>query len=134
MVRYSPSLNKIANDIYALRVAIILECVKLLSTMDTLLLSTLISSSDGGVEEDDDYANSPFYVLDPFLKANNHTMRYLGLTGLAYLKSIHLWHADWKDGTLLANMMASSIDDAALAKKVITTKKTMNHKSLSCLL
>jgi hypothetical protein len=83
--------------------------------MDTLLLSTLISSSDG---EDDDYTNSPFYVLDPFLKANNHTMRYLGLTGLAYLKSTTLWHADWKDGTLLATMLASSRDDSVLVKKV----------------
>ncbi|KAI8338209.1 Clathrin/coatomer adaptor, adaptin-like protein [Chlamydoabsidia padenii] len=89
--------------------AIILECIKLLSTMDTLLLSTLISDDD----------TSPFYLLDPFLKANNHTMRYLGLTGLAYVKTTTLWHVDWKDGTLLANIMQSSNDDSVLVKKVI---------------
>ncbi|SAL99675.1 hypothetical protein [Absidia glauca] len=108
-------LRCMENKVDAAYVAIILECIKLLSTMDTLLLSTLISS-DG---EDDGYTNSPFYVLDPFLKANNHTMRYLGLTGLAYLKSTHLWHADWKDGTLLATMLVSSRDDSVLVKKII---------------
>ncbi|CAO3582438.1 unnamed protein product [Absidia cylindrospora] len=109
--------------------AIILESTKLLSSMDTFLLSSLISVADNG-----DYSSNPFYILDPFLKANNHTMKYLGLTALAHLESIDLWHTDWKDGILLANILLSSIDDSVLAIKAIsvldicvTTEQILHH-------
>ncbi|KAI8099471.1 armadillo-type protein [Halteromyces radiatus] len=102
--------------------AIIFECMKLLSSMDTVLLSNLICNND----------DNPFYILDPFLKAKNHTMNYLGLTALTRLESIELWHDDWKDGFLVINIILSCVDDVVVISKAlavldicVTTEQTL---------
>ncbi|KAI8647912.1 adaptin N terminal region-domain-containing protein [Parasitella parasitica] len=79
--------------------AIILECIKLLASIDSLLLSTL------SVPEE-----NPFEVLVPYLASSNHNLKYLGLLGISFIDET-FWKKDWLDGTLLASIIESSHDD-----------------------
>ncbi|CEP10222.1 hypothetical protein [Parasitella parasitica] len=87
--------------------AIILECVKLLAAMDSLLLSTL------SVPEE-----NPFQILIPFLTSSNHNLKYLGLLGISFIDET-FWKKDWLDGTLLASIIESSHDDYTIITQSI---------------
>lgn len=89
------------------QVAIILECIHVLNTIDTLLLENLV-----GAEE-----VSPFSVLDRFLSSGNHTMRYLGLSGLEQT-DLNLCSDDWRDCQRLSKILETSQADKTIIYKV----------------
>ncbi|KAG2207837.1 hypothetical protein INT46_007003 [Mucor plumbeus] len=87
--------------------AIDLECVKLLASMDSLLLGTL------SVPEE-----NPFQVLVPFLNSSNHNLKYLGLLGMSFIDE-SFWKKNWLDGTLLASIVESSYNDHTIITQSI---------------
>ncbi|KAL0145103.1 armadillo-type protein [Mucor lusitanicus] len=93
--------------------AIVLECVKLLASMDSLLLGTL------SVPE-----QNPFQVLVPFLNSSNHNLKYLGLLGMSFIDE-SFWKKGWLDGTLLASIVESSYDDHTVITQSIENMDTI---------
>ncbi|CAO3635086.1 unnamed protein product [Cunninghamella blakesleeana] len=93
--------------------AIILECIQVLLSIDSLLLTSFIFE-----QENNHHESNPFQVLDAFLEASNHNMRYLGLKYLAQL-DYSLWLDHWKDGNLLSTILLSSIQDNVIVEKVL---------------
>ncbi|KAL7327978.1 hypothetical protein PS15p_206325 [Mucor circinelloides] len=87
--------------------AIVLECVKLLASLDSLLLGTL------SVPEE-----NPFQVLVPFLNSSNHNLKYLGLLGMSFIDE-SFWKKSWLDGTLLSSIIESSYDDHTIITQSI---------------
>ncbi|KAI9482897.1 MAG: adaptin N terminal region-domain-containing protein [Benjaminiella poitrasii] len=85
--------------------AIVLECVKLLSSMDPILLGSL---SD----------NNPFDVLVSYLHANNNNLRYLGVLGMSYVDE-SFWKEDWLNGALLASIIRTSFEDDTILAQAI---------------
>lgn len=84
-----------------------LECVKLLASLDSLLLGTL------SVPEE-----NPFQVLVPFLNSSNHNLKYLGLLGMSFIDE-SFWKKSWLDGTLLSSIIESSYDDHTIITQSI---------------
>lgn len=93
-------------------VAIVLECVKLLSDMDPILLSCF--SSD----------ENPFLVLDWYLNACNLNLKYLGLIGMAYVDH-SFWKPNWLDGTLIADTIKTSCFDDTIVTQAIENLDTI---------
>ncbi|CAO3612984.1 unnamed protein product [Mucor fragilis] len=93
--------------------AIVLECVKLLASLDSLLLGTL-SVPD----------QNPFQVLVPFLSSSNHNLKYLGLLGMSLIDE-SFWKKSWLDGTLLASIVESSCDDHTIITQSIENMDTI---------
>ncbi|GAN02987.1 conserved hypothetical protein [Mucor ambiguus] len=93
--------------------AIVLDCVKLLASLDSLLLGTL------SVPE-----QNPFQMLVPFLNSANHNLRYLGLLGMSSIDE-SFWKKSWLDGTLLASIAESSYDDHTIITQTIENMDTI---------
>ncbi|KAL9537890.1 hypothetical protein MBANPS3_011374 [Mucor bainieri] len=93
--------------------AIVLECVKLLASLDSLLLGTL------SVPE-----QNPFQMLVPFLHSSNHNLKYLGLLGMSFIDE-SFWKRGWLDGTLLASIVESSYDDHTIITQSIENMDTI---------
>ena len=87
--------------------AIILECMRLLNSMDTLFLESIISAED----------RNPFQILDGFLGSTNHNLKYLGLLGMEETDQ-NLWCEEWRNGLILADAIEIAGDDNTLAFKV----------------
>ncbi|KAI9488046.1 adaptin N terminal region-domain-containing protein [Zychaea mexicana] len=88
--------------------AIILECIRLLNSMDTLFLESMISAED----------RNPFQILDGFLRSTNHNLKYLGLLGIEETDR-NLWCEEWRDGTLLADAVEIAGSDNTLVFKAV---------------
>ncbi|KAG2226457.1 hypothetical protein INT45_014201 [Circinella minor] len=88
--------------------AIILECIRLLNSMDTLFLESIISSED----------RNPFQILNGFLLSTNHNLKYLGLLGLEKTDK-NLWFEEWCNGLILVDAIEIAGDDNTLAFKAL---------------
>ncbi|ORZ03708.1 armadillo-type protein [Syncephalastrum racemosum] len=88
--------------------AIILECIHVFNTIDALLLENLMEAEE----------LSPFRVLDRFLDSGNHTLRYLGLSGLERI-DLNLWSDDWLDGRQLSKILETSQTDMTIIYKTL---------------
>ncbi|KAI8889883.1 ARM repeat-containing protein [Backusella circina FSU 941] len=84
--------------------AIILECIKLLSSIDPLLLASLSPLDE-----------NPFDILDPFLHSSNHNLKYLGLVGLTFVDH-SLWKPEWLDGSLISEKIIKTEDDTLVSQ------------------
>ncbi|KAI8139301.1 Clathrin/coatomer adaptor, adaptin-like protein [Fennellomyces sp. T-0311] len=98
--------------------AIILECMRLLNSMDTLFLESMVSAEGRNL----------FDTLDGFLKSTNHNLKYLGLLGMEETDP-NLWNEDWSDGTLLADAIAIAADDDTLAFKALDILNQITSES-----
>ncbi|KAI8366016.1 armadillo-type protein [Radiomyces spectabilis] len=79
--------------------AIILECVQLLSEIDPLVLHSLVSRE-----------SHPLDILNQFLHAGNHNLKYLGLKTLGSI-DVSLWPDEWTDGAVIGNMLEIAMND-----------------------
>ncbi|KAF7728307.1 hypothetical protein EC973_006248 [Apophysomyces ossiformis] len=94
--------------------AIVLQCVKLLSSMDVSVTKE----------------NNPFRVLDSFLASPNHNMKYLGLVGVGYVDK-GLWTDEWPDRSLITEVVSSAGDDDVLIYKVLNEALDILDKSMT---
>ncbi|KAI7896890.1 armadillo-type protein [Mucor mucedo] len=97
--------------------AVVLECIKLLSDMDPILLSCY--SSD----------ESPFVVLEPFLNASNLNLKYLGLIGMSYV-DVSLWRPRWLDGSLIGDTVASAPFDETIVTQAMENLDMVMHREI----
>lgn len=88
-------------------VAIMLECIKLLSSIDPVLLGSLSTPDE-----------NPFQILVDYLHATNHNLKYLGILGMSFVDE-SFWKKDWLDGSLLAEIIQSSLDDTTIITQAI---------------
>ncbi|KAI9276705.1 armadillo-type protein [Phascolomyces articulosus] len=88
--------------------AVILECIRLLNSMDTLFLESMVSTED----------RNPFQILDSFIRSTNHNLKYLGLLGMGETDQ-NLWLEEWRDGSLLVDAIEIAGDDNTLAFKAL---------------
>ncbi|KAI8084415.1 Clathrin/coatomer adaptor, adaptin-like protein [Gilbertella persicaria] len=83
--------------------AIVLECIKLLSAMDPILLASISSLPDN--------EKYPFQqILQPYLDASNHNLKYLGILAMSYVDQ-SVWDTNWLDGSLLSHVIRACFDD-----------------------
>ena len=57
-------------------------------------------------------------ILDPYLTASNHNIKYLGLVGMSYIDT-DLWDLSWLDGILLCKIICSSCKDITIITQAI---------------
>lgn len=84
-----------------------MECVRLLATIDPILLGSVSGTDD-----------NPFEILDWYLHCANHNLKYLGILGMSYVDE-SFWKKEWSDGSLLADIIKSSADDSTIITKCI---------------
>lgn len=99
---------KIRVLILCLIIAIVLECIKLLSDIDPILVHSF-SESDN---------ENPFEILTTYLNATNHNLKYLGLLGMSYV-DVSFWKSEWFDGTLLGKTIGTSYDDDTIITQAL---------------
>lgn len=100
--------------------AIVLECVKLLAEIDPILISSFAESD----------RPHPFDVLNGYLNAQNHNLKYLGLVGMACIDT-SFWKEEWLDGQLLGDTIEAAFDDdTVIAKSIENLDSVIDSKVL----
>jgi hypothetical protein len=64
-----------------------------------------------------DDGQQPFAVVQKFVAAQNHILKYLGLRCLSLMDE-EFWEDSWLDGTAISEAIAVSCGDATLAEEV----------------
>ncbi|KAI8972729.1 armadillo-type protein [Pilobolus umbonatus] len=96
--------------------AIVLECIQLLSSIDSLLVSSL---SD----------ESPFHIIDSYLTASNHNLKYLGLKSMSMIDHT-FWKKRWLDGSLLGAALETSYNDDTLISLILVILDTILDRDI----